>query len=188
MLISPELMVGLGLRKILYREAYFFSAWRKESLKFGLRQIRRSFWHICAPTVKCFFTYSVIRAPLSPKKMVIQNEIRKTVFSPHLDATLPPSGVSSSLHVERQDLSSVFCFFLIPHWLPKKKVNHLILQGFFTPSLPKAASQSIKTQRVADIFGLTAPMDDQTLEALLLVVKIPLNVPKDIFLKWFVLT
>lgn len=31
-------------------------------------------------------------------------------------------------------------------------------------------------------------MDDQTLEALLLVVKIPLNVAKDIFFKWFVLT
>lgn len=121
MLISPELMVGLGLRKILYREASFFSAWRKESLKFGLRQIRRSFWHICAPTVKCFFTYSVIRAPLSPKKMVIQNEIRKTVFSPHLDATLPPSGVSSSLHVERQDLSSVFVFFEYHTGYPRRK-------------------------------------------------------------------
>lgn len=138
MLISPELMVGLGLRKILYREASFFSAWRKESLKFGLRQIRRSFWHICAPTVKCFFTYPVIRAPLSPKKMVIQNKIRKTVFSPHLDATLPPSGVSSSLHVEQQDLSSVLFFvFLIPHWLPKKKV---------TTQLNQRSDQSLSTE------------------------------------------
>lgn len=76
-------------------------------------------------------------APLSSKKMVIQNEIRKTVFSPHRDATLPPSGVSSSLHVEQQDLSSVFFFFLIPHWLPKKKV---------TTQLNQRSDQSLSTE------------------------------------------
>lgn len=148
MLISPELMVGLGLRKILYREASFFSAWRKESLKFGLRQIRRSFWHICAPTVKCFFTYSVIRAPLSPKKMVIQNEIRKTVFSPHLDATLPPSGVSSSLHVERQDLSSVFVFFLNTTLVTQEESQSFNSSGLFHTQLAQS-SESVNQNTVS---------------------------------------
>lgn len=155
MLISPELMVGLGLRKILYREASFFSAWRKESLKFGLRQIRRSFWHICAPTVKCFFTYPVIRAPLSPKKMVIQNKIRKTFFSPPWCHSATQWCVILVTCRAAGFIFSFVLFFLIPHWLPKKKVTTQLNQrSDLSLSTECAPSFTVQPDRLVTLLDL----------------------------------